>query len=820
MSGMLDLPREEAEKTGEKRILAGRLSEVRVTGSAAALATAGLSAQTAHKALAAGFAATFDDTGVLTRVRVREGTDQSARDLLRTVAVALQQSAPPRPGVASWRGEEAAMTGRWQTTYIAQNEALSAHGRHGRHGGRTLRKTFTAAATSAMAYEESGETTLAFDATGGLRTLDQELKASMSMGVDDHSAWQTRWRTALRLVRTDSRVARRWADELLAARLQDATQDRDGDDDARRKRRVLARAGKRSMAELVAEIAASGAPEQRQARWKARSALAAQLELDDAKAGAAGRLLRDVGEPEVVRRTVIEALATAGTQAAQKELAAGLGDDELDERVRVQVAQATMFMETADAGLIAALTRQLNGRHRPLRGASMGTLGALAFHKRQAEPDAANSIVSRLLRGADTAFGRAVSVTPAQVATAREDSSPSAAVWRRELEAVAPAGLHPRKRPGVAQHSDPRGGGPAAISDEPEQPDEPAQPDENAEPEKTAFEQAKGLLTQGGGEHWKARRDWLGALGNTGHVAILPAVLASLADEEPWVRAEAVHALRFLQTTKVLQPLVKALLTDADLWVRRNAVDALWHHGAQDLSTLHLLDRAMRFDVDTRVRAHAAYKIATLAIDTPTVRELFLVALQTEKDPIVLEALDAFTHPNRDLNAGTGVGVQMATKAGANQPPQLPSVPQPDAAKTDMHSGSSRDAPATGVACVLSGTRHGLRRRPDELGGRDRGQGRQVRPCGRRVDVRDRHRACRRRVCGAGLRGRAGVGRRHVRRAAVRQRAAVGRHQVRDPDVSKRTTVGRRRMRQAVRAGLHRQTVRRQRLWRDLRRVR
>lgn len=139
--------------------------------------------------------------------------------------------------------------------------------------------------------------------------------------------------------------------------------------------------------------------------------------------------------------------------------------------------------------------------------------------------------------------------------------------------------------------------------------------------------------------------NWLAALGNTGDVAALPAILAALGDPRETVRIAAAHALRFQPSAATHDAMVLRMAADESIGVRTALLHAAQIQGPKARQVM--VEKALMFDLSKAVRLEAAFTVASWSVTAPGLRQLLAAALAHEKDPQVQESLRNYLTPGR-----------------------------------------------------------------------------------------------------------------------------------------------------------------------------
>jgi HEAT repeat protein len=121
--------------------------------------------------------------------------------------------------------------------------------------------------------------------------------------------------------------------------------------------------------------------------------LAAMLELDDASVGPAIAFAR-AGQGS---KLVIDALATAGTSAAQSGLARIARDPALPGRVRTEAVAALVLLRNPEPPALDAVRTLIGARDPALRHAALFVAGALARARREHAPGATTALERQVL---------------------------------------------------------------------------------------------------------------------------------------------------------------------------------------------------------------------------------------------------------------------------------------------------------------------------------------------------------------------------------------------------------------------------------------
>jgi HEAT repeat protein len=343
-----------------------------------------------------------------------------------------------------------------------------------------------------------------------------------------------------------------------------------------------------SSAEIDALVAESGAAA-RSGRWQDRHAAGRRLgEAVVANGAEATRLaaMARTAEDEAVRRTLLEALASAGTPAAQNALIGFATDLTLAADARTQAFGAATFVQNPTGELLAALERAAYSADMvELPLAAAVTLGASLRWDLDSRHAAKSDVAERFSREAQSRL------RPVEGESGVTSPDPK------------------KEEPGQVHPTDP--GLP------------PAPPP------------AAGL----------ARREWTRAIGNAALPEFAPILIELLKDPDEYVRVAAAFSTRFYPPGPVLSQLPIVMAEDDSILVRAAIAQACEFLGPGPCETM--MRKTLRHDPSVRVRQSAAYTVATWIHDTPAMAAVLEEALQNEKSPEVSETLQNYLTPGR-----------------------------------------------------------------------------------------------------------------------------------------------------------------------------
>lgn len=362
------------EPHGREGWLVGRLIEVVVSGDESLLKRAGLpkcTAEDACDAIEAPFMVRFDQTGAAVERRYSESMPSGARNVLGSILTGLQVVVPEDTKVVD---------GRWEATEEALDGPLTA--RYGiRSGGltKTWRRDigangWTLDAPGKLVSEGAAEWFLSFSGdTQRLNRATLQVGLVGDVSMTEELALEFSSDTTATLVRVGEGVAV-WAAEVSVAGLSG----RDGAAEVEAKvasARALPAPSGRSPALILAESQRANESRDSQARRAAMLDLAATIRADEgALAYVEGQLRGETSADGL--RTMVEALASAGTEASLGTMNTLLADAEVPNYTRHSIAAMVAFMSEPTPELIATLTEL---SRQPLDSLSTAALNGLAI---------------------------------------------------------------------------------------------------------------------------------------------------------------------------------------------------------------------------------------------------------------------------------------------------------------------------------------------------------------------------------------------------------------------------------------------------------
>jgi hypothetical protein len=547
-----------------------RLRDVQVTANAAALQAAKLPQEGAAQVLQAVFVVAVQPDGRFGEARFAATTPTPARALL-TGMVQAAQFVSATPGevaagqqVVTWKVVEADLNHSYEATYD-QKSAQSVH-----KSWQVSADPSGASDSLPPGYKGQGHAEFAFvgNELASLRASQSgQVQLSKHMGV-------IRFETTTKLDRKGEAVAD-WARGLQPSALATFVPAAEA--------KVTRVASTRGMAAILQDVASAVAKKDWQARHRLGSELAGVIVANDRVAAEVGaRLRQPATEPE--QRTLLEALAEAGTPAAQTQLVGVAADAVLEMPLRTQALGAATFVKKPTDGMVH-------------------DLGAMAYDRKAATPAA--EFPSNAAIAVAAAIGH-------QLAASGVTTSPAAT----QFVAEATERLAPETAP--TQPSPPTAGQPQAGITAP-----------------THVPAVTG----------RTRHNWIAAVGNAGLPETAPLLVGLLDDSDEFSRAAAALSMRFLPPPSVVPHLLKLWPTEDSIHVRQAILEACLYLGPGATKTL--VQKALRYDKSEMVREAAAYTAAAWAQRTPALAELLQDALQHETSPQVAETIKNFLQPGR-----------------------------------------------------------------------------------------------------------------------------------------------------------------------------
>lgn len=312
--------------------------------------------------------------GRVLQPRVPKGSTAFAISLWRTIAAALQVALPPQENAERWQAEEDDATGKYTAVY----ESTSEPGVY-----RKSKQSYAPLLLSAGADPNRRPTEVVAEvlaSQGQVRVADGHLEKaeySEELRVVSTPTAPTVSKTRLSLVRTPTQPSAEspdWA--ALQSGMQPAEFSPIGPSSTNRAEYNRLRIGNYTFDSALDELsksvkhaaeppAAGTSPEEDAARKQhlqeqaaAFSALAAILETDPSALFKAERLVRESTGPKVA---LLDAMATAGTTAAQRVLVGLMNDAALTKDLRQAAAFAILRLRLAEPATVTALAAHLKG---------------------------------------------------------------------------------------------------------------------------------------------------------------------------------------------------------------------------------------------------------------------------------------------------------------------------------------------------------------------------------------------------------------------------------------------------------------------------
>lgn len=540
-----------------------RFRDVKVTANRAALAAAKLPQDAPEQVLQTRMLIAVAADGQLGEARFDVATPTPARALL-TGLVQSAQFISGKQGEASWQVQEADAN----YAYLADYQQESPH---------SVRKTWqvrgdgSADNTLPAGLEVKGSARFAF-AGLQLTQLRHQQEGGVQLG-NGNGGGHIRFLTTTNLTRTAA-AQTAWAKDLRPGALVAFSPAAEA--------KVTKVASGRGLPVLLQEMSAAAARGDWETRHRLGSELAGNLRGNDARAAEVGKQLRQPLE-EPVQRTLLEALAEAGTPAAQRELVGVAGDAVLSTQLRTQALGAATFVKKPTEAMVSGL-------------------GDLAYD-RKATASASAEFASNAAMAVAAAIGH-------QLVGSGQETSAAADQFVAEAE--------------------------ARIA-----------PETSASPAPAPVAAAPGahVPTEVPPLTGRARHNWIAAVGNAGLAQTAPLLVGLLGDSDEFSRSAAALSMRFLPTASVVPALVKHWPQEDSIHVRVSIIEACLYLGPGATKTL--VHKALRFDKSELVRQAAAYTVAAWSHRTPALAELLQDALRHETSPSVAEAMQNYLKPGR-----------------------------------------------------------------------------------------------------------------------------------------------------------------------------
>lgn len=150
----------------------------------------------------------------------------------------------------------------------------------------------------------------------------------------------------------------------------------------------------------------------------------------------------------------------------------------------------------------------------------------------------------------------------------------------------------------------------------------------------------------------ETQANWLDALGNTRSPKAFALIAAALFHPRAVIRSAAANALRFQDPGKAVPLMTRRMLVYDTIAVRRGILHAALWMGPAECETL--VAKALHYDASPAVRENAAFTIASWAEKSPGLRRHLVEALEHEDSPTVERTLRNYLEPGR-VPAGMNV---------------------------------------------------------------------------------------------------------------------------------------------------------------------
>jgi HEAT repeat protein len=329
------------------------------------------------------FSAELDGRGTVRQVRFDPKTPQALRPVLQSLVTSSQLSRPVERGVRSWSATETDSGQTFTADYAVGSDRLVHKTWHARVSGGGLAAGNSAPLTNIFETEGEAQYAVFGNTVVGVRatlrtTFDPSMTGSKAISATGHLSLDRIGDTPDAIATDTSQHEPYDATTAFAGRTQEVI-DRE------------ATAG-RSYEQIVAVIEQMAAPDRWQMRKAATADLEALLRLQPAESAKAAKALR-AGAKEPTRRSLIEALAGAGTEPAQRHMVALMRDPAVNAETHAQLELVAPFVESPRPFYIdeiEAQSRVSREEDKGDRGRALVALGGvIATLKRDRSPETA-----------------------------------------------------------------------------------------------------------------------------------------------------------------------------------------------------------------------------------------------------------------------------------------------------------------------------------------------------------------------------------------------------------------------------------------------
>jgi HEAT repeat protein len=343
----------------------------------------------AEEAFAVSMRASHDARGRLGEVLFASHTPQSARATWLGL-LGFAQLVEPAQG---------APDGEWTTSERDANTSYEAT--YALVGADQVRKTWESAPPPGQPrlYTSRGEATFTLDDARHLSDLDLTHTAYVDVSGSGELVLEVSTRASfMRVDAADpdalAAVPREGMAPYDAARHLPMT----------REQRDQAMVAGRTFDQIDEELRTHSASGNWQLRTATRRDLAASMRLNPAQVDLVADRLSQGVEPEPLRRSYIEALASVPTEGASSRLLGLSADRDLPDDLRVQTTQAMSLMSHPSEDLVRgliALANSQNARDRGVADTALVSAGAAARHLGSTSPQGSQQIIDELVAAAD-----------------------------------------------------------------------------------------------------------------------------------------------------------------------------------------------------------------------------------------------------------------------------------------------------------------------------------------------------------------------------------------------------------------------------------
>lgn len=363
---------------------------MRLTGHTVELNTAASrligQASAVQRALARPWTARIDAAGHITDLRIPAGTPVGAQGVVATISYGLQFVPATKAATAAWTTEEVDVNGRYNATYSRADGSVQKRWSLDSQDGE-------ANTAAAMGYSHVTHATYRF----GARTITDlrwEQKGAVALSLGGTSAKPAPFSNAVSLIHSANADAT-WAmnvDPSALVPIGTAANDR--------RAQVVA---PRDVNPTIAAASQLDATKDMHRRAALRETLSASIRADSTVAATLAQRLVAGADNEVANRTIIEALAAAGTREAERAIVDMVDDDTATPWLKGRLLVAATLMTHPSAEYVAAMTGVMLAASGDFKSTIGVALGGSANALGASNPAVASELVNTLVTHANPA---------------------------------------------------------------------------------------------------------------------------------------------------------------------------------------------------------------------------------------------------------------------------------------------------------------------------------------------------------------------------------------------------------------------------------